>query len=159
MENAHSKRDSETNKVISPFENTEAALPRKSGSGGKVAIWIGLGVLLLSAGTVGGVFLARYLNDPYRTLEPFPIAKYLESYRALAGSKFKGELRVESDLGWKEGVGRLMLFSTEGDARPIAVLVPAAVAKDIYFTKGQVYLTELEVKEGGLIHANSCRKN
>lgn len=159
MEPSRRHPESESSKVISPFENTEAALPRKKGSGGKYAVWLGLGFLLIAAGAVGGVFLTRYLNDPYRTLEPFPIAKYLESHRALGGSKFKGELRVESDLGWKEGVGRLMLFSTDGDSRPVAVLVPAAVAKDIYFTKGQIYLAELEVKEGGLIYANSCRKN
>lgn len=158
MESSRRNQEPES-KVVSPFENTATALPRKGGSGGKYAIWIGLGILLIAAGAVGGVFLTRYLNDPYRTLESFPIAKYLESHRALAGSKFKGELRVESDLGWKEGVGRLMLFSTAGDSRPVAVLVPAAVAKDIYFTKGQVYLAELEVKEGGLIYANSCRKN
>lgn len=159
MERARSQRDFESGKVVSPFENTEAALPQKGAPGTKYAIGIGLAVLLVAAGAVGGVFLARYLNDPYRTLEVFPVAKYLESHRALAGSKFKGELRVESDLGWKEGVGRLMLFSTPGDSRPLAVLVPAGVAKDIYFTKGQTYLAELEVKEGGLIYANSCRKN
>lgn len=45
------------------------------------------------------------------------------------------------------------------DNRPIAVMVPAVVANGIYFTKGQTYLAELEVKEGGLIYANSCKKN
>lgn len=159
MEPLRYDSDAESRKVVSPFENAEAALPRKGGAGARYAIWIGLAVLLVAAGAVGGVFLSRYVNDPYRTLEPFPIAKYLESHRALGGSKFKGELRVESDLGWKEGVGRLMLFTTPDDPRPIAVLVPSAVSKDIYFTKGQTYLTELEVKEGGLIYANSCRKN
>jgi hypothetical protein len=37
--------------------------------------------------------------------------------------------------------------------------VPAVVANDIYFTKGQTYTAEIEVKEGGLIYANSCQKN
>lgn len=85
--------------------------------------------------------------------------KYLQDSHALYGLKFKAELRVEADLGWKDGVGRLMLFSTTEDARPIAVMMPAAVAKDIYFTKGQTYLAEFEVKEGGLIYATACRKN
>lgn len=100
-----------------------------------------------------------YLNDPYRTLEPFPVSKFLDSPRALLGSRFQGELRVEANLSYKDGVGRLMLFSTSDDSRPIAVMVPDAVGKDIYFTKGQTYMAELEVKEGGLIYANSCRKN
>lgn len=115
--------------------------------------------MILAIGVVGGIFLTRYLNDPYRTLESFPVAKFLENYQSLAGSRFKAELRVEADLIWKENTGRLMLFSTSDDSRPIAVMVPAVVAKDIYFTKGQTYMAELEVKEGGLIYANSCRKN
>jgi hypothetical protein len=77
----------------------------------------------------------------------------------LAGSKFKAELHVEADLGWKDGAGRLMLFSTPDDPRPVAVLIPPAVSNGIYFTKGQTYTLAIEVKEGGLIYADSCQKN
>ena len=91
-------------------------------------------------------------------MEGFPTGKFFENYHSLAGNKFRGELRVEADLGWKEGTGRLMLFSTPGDNRPISVLIPANIAS-IYFVKGQTYLAELEVKEGGLVYASSCRKN
>jgi hypothetical protein len=118
-----------------------------------------LAFALLGAGPFSVVLLTRYLNDPLRTLENFPVAKYLDSYRGLAGSKFKGQLRVEADLGWKDGVGRLMLFTCPDDNRPIAVMIPADVANGMYFNKGQTYLAELEVKEGGLIYANSCKKN
>ncbi len=150
----------EPGKVVSPFAHADAAVPRKKKGGAqKLLLGVGLLVVIIAAVVVGKVFLSRYLNDPYRTLERFPVAKYLESHRALAGSKFKSELRVEADLGWKENVGRLMLFSTSDDSRPIAVMVPAAIGKDIYFTKGQTYVAEVEVKEGGLIYANSCRKN
>ena len=134
-------------------------MPTKKSNTGKIILWIVLGVVLVGAGAFGGVFLTRYLNDPIRTMESFPVAKYLDSYRGLAGSKFKGQLRVEADLGWKEGSGRLMLFTCPDDNRPIAVMIPSVVANGIYFTKGQTYLSELEVKEGGLIYANSCKKN
>jgi hypothetical protein len=120
---------------------------------------IAIGVVLAAVGATVAVFAMRYLNNPYRTLETFPVAKYLDDYEALTGSKYKANFQVEADLGWKEGVGRLMLFSTADDSRPIAVLVPAVVANDIYFTKGQTYTAEIEVKEGGLIYANSCQKN
>lgn len=119
---------------------------------------IALGVILLVILAAGGFFLIRYLNDPLRTLEPFPVGKYMDSYKALAGSKFQGNLRVENDLGWKEGIGRLMVFSFRDDPRPIVVMIPPSLAQ-IYFTKGQSYEGELEVKEGGLIYANSIRKN
>lgn len=152
-------RTSHDSGVISPFANVEADLSGNRSKSGKRLLWIGVVVSLLAIGAIGAFLLVGYLNDPYRTLEPFPISKYLDNYRSMAGSRFKAQLRVEADLGWKEGVGRLMLFSSADEPRPIAVMVPALVGKDIYFTKGQTYQTELEVKERGLIYANACRKN
>ncbi len=107
---------------------------------------------------MGGFFVFRELNDPLRTLEAFPVAKYLDGYQALAGSKFRANARVENDLGWKEGIGRLMVFSFRDDPHPIVVMIPPALAQT-YFVKGQTYQMELEVKEGGLIYANTSRKN
>ena len=146
-------------KVTSPFSGTEAAVPRQRQNRKKLFLWIGAVIVVLAIGAAGSFFATRYLNDPYRTLETFPVAKFLENPRSLSGSRFKAVLRVEADLKWKESIGRLMLFSTDNDSRPIAVMVPTVVARDIYFTKGQTYIAELEVKEGGLIYANSCRKN
>jgi hypothetical protein len=159
MQQSRDEHPSESEKVISPFAHSEVAISPNKGSGGKLFLIVGLSLLLVVGGAVAGIFVIRYVNDPYRTLENFPVSKYLDGYQALAGSKFKAEFRVEADLGWKEGAGRLMLFSTTDDSRPIAVLIPAAVGKDIYFTKGQTYIAEVEVKEGGLIYANSCQKN
>jgi hypothetical protein len=159
MEPSQSNISRESDKVISPFAQSEVAVSRNKGSGGKLFLIIGISLILIVGGAIAGVFIMRYLNDPYRTLENFPVAKYLDSYQSLTGSKFKANFHVEADLGWKDGAGRLMLFSTTEDSRPIAVLIPAAVAKDIYFTKGQTYIAEVEVKEGGLIYANSCQKN
>ena len=159
MEPSHIYTSSESEKVISPFAHSEVAISRNKGGGGKLFFIIGISLLLVVGGAVAGIFVMRYVNDPYRTLENFPVSKYLDNYQSLAGSKFKAEFRVEADLGWKDGAGRLMLFSTVDDSRPIAVLIPAAVGKGIYFTKGQTYLAEIEVKEGGLIYANSCQKN
>ena len=145
-------------RVASPFAHAEATLSSPKRQKSRALLWIILAVFLMVAGAVGGTFLTRFLNDPLRTMEAFPTGKYFENYHSLAGSKFKGELRVEADLGWKEGVGRLMLFSTPSDSRSVAVLIPASMAS-IYFVKGQTYMAELEVKEGGLVYANSCKKN
>jgi hypothetical protein len=150
---------SDDGKVVSPFSQNEVVVESVKKPYAKSSLIIICCLLLIAVGAVAGVFVMRYLNDPYRTLEPFPVAKYFDNYQSLAGSKFKAELRVEADLGWRDGAGRLMLFSTADDPRPIAVLIPVAVAKDLYFTKGQTYLTQAEVKEGGLIYADSCEKN
>jgi hypothetical protein len=114
-------------------------------------------VALIVLATVG-YFVQRYLNDPYRTLEPFPVDKYLSDYRSLSGSKFKAEVKVSADLGWKAEVGRLMVFTIGTDSRPVVVLIPPRLS-GIFFTKGQDYQTSLEVGEGGLIYADSCEKD
>jgi hypothetical protein len=159
MKATRSEYPSESEKVISPFSDNEVVISKKNRSGGKLFLLIGLGSLLVIGGIIAGVAAMRYLDNPYRTLESFSVEKYLDGYQSLAGSKFKAEFRVEADLGWKDGAGRLMLFSTTDDPRPIAVFIPALVGKDIYFPKGQTYTAEIEVKEGGLIYANSCQKN
>jgi len=41
----------------------------------------------------------------------------------------------------------------------VAVMIPAGVANGTFFEKGQTYLMALEVKEGGLIYASTCKKN
>ncbi len=143
-------------KVISPFSESETVISRKRGKSNTLLIWGSLIALLLCLG--GGALLYTHLNDPLRTLEVFPVAKYLDGYRSLQGSRFKGDLTVENDLGFKDGIGRLMVFSTKESTHPFVVMIPPNLAS-IYFTKGQHYLAELEVKEGGLIYANSCKKN
>ena len=154
---ADSPGDFPNSSVSSPFADTEGhVIPR--GRKKNALPWVISAFLLLATLGVGGFFLWSHLNDPLRTLEPFPVAKYLDNYKALAGSKFRGDLRVENDLGWKDGTGRLMAFSLRSDPRLIVVLIPPPFAQT-YFTKGQNYSAELEVREGGLIYANSIRKN
>ncbi len=146
--------------VVSPFAQTTAALPTQGGGGkSKIGMWVGIIVLVLAIGGMGSFFAMRHLNDPYRTLETFPVDKYLLDFRSLSGARFKGVLKVEADLGWNADTGKLMVFSSaNGDSRPFVVLVPPKFTT-IAFTKGQTYIAELEVREGGLIYANSCEKN
>lgn len=146
-------------KVLTPFGQTETTVSTSKGSGTKWLLTIVAGLLLVLVGGLAGFYLLRYVNDPYRALAPFPVSLYFENYQGLAGSKFRAQLQVENDLGWKDGGGRLMLFSTKEDPRPMAVMIPAAVASGIYFTKGQIYLVQIEVKEGGLIYADSFQKD
>lgn len=145
--------------VVSPFANVESHSRSRGAKKQGPWIWVILGIVALGIIFALGAFLMGKVNDPLRTLEPFPAARYFENYKSLAGSKFRAEVRVEADLGWKEGTGRLMLFTSQEDSRPIAVLVPFAVAKDIYFTKGQQFNAELEVREGGLIYGNRFKKD
>jgi len=149
----------EGEKIASPFEGSLATVEVRGRRSHRVSLIVASCLLIVVGMALAGYFGVRYLNDPFRTLPGFPAAKYLDDYKELAGTKYKAELRVEADLGWKDQGGRLMLFSIQDDPRPFAVLLPPAVARGIDFTKGQSYMTELEVKEGGLIYADLCRKD
>ena len=80
-----------------------------------------------------GFFSYKYLSDPYRTLEPFPMDKYLADYRSMTGAKFKADLKVSADLGWKAETGRLMVFTIQNDSRPLVVLIPAEIERPFFY--------------------------
>lgn len=158
--NPNLEDESDSQRVVSPFARTTSTVQTSSGAGaGKLGMWL-VSVLLVIAvvGTVG-YFTFKYLNDPFRTLEPFPMDKYLADYRSLAGAKFKADLKVSADLGFKPETGRLMVFTVQNDSgnRPLVVLIPQSMS-GIYFTKGQNYQVSLEVGDGGLVYADSCEK-
>ena len=144
--------------ISSPFSSVKAApkTPRRPAF---------TRVALITTATLSAVLLIgsnpllfNYLNDPYRKLESSPTAKYFESYQSLTGLKFRCDLRVEADFGWNDGVGRLMVFTPTDESKQLAVFIPPSLS-NVFFNKRQNYLVELEVKEGGLIYADSCRKN
>jgi hypothetical protein len=149
----------EGQRIISPFAQTTATIhPHGAHHSRTWIFWTLTALAIVVVLAVVGYFVESYLNDPYRTLEPFPVDKYMSDYRSLAGSKFKADVKVSADLGWKAEVGRLMVFTIGTDSRPVVVLIPPRLA-GIFFTKGQNYQTSLEVGEGGLIYADSCEKD
>ncbi len=143
--------------VISPFSQTSSSVFPSSRRKVPWSVWILSAILTVVV--LGNLiyFSFAYLNNPYRTLETFSVDRYLDDFQPLTGGKFKATLKVVADLGWKENVGRLMVFSAPDDSRPMLVLIPPKLA-GIYFTKGQTYEAALEVGEGGLIYADSCDK-
>jgi hypothetical protein len=153
-----STQSEEDNPIISPFAQTTSTV-RPSAVKARFSwpLWIVSGLLLLVILGNVGYAAYRYLNNPYRTLEPFSADKYLADFQPLTGSKFRAEFTVVADLGWKENVGRLMVFTAKGDARPILVLIPPKLS-GIFFSKDQTYEISLKVGEGGLIYADLCVK-
>jgi hypothetical protein len=156
--NPNFEDEGDSPRVISPFARTTSTVQTRGGGGaGSWALWLVSSLLILVIIGIMGYFSYKYLSDPYRTLEPFPIDKYLEDYRSLAGNKFKADLKVSADLGWKAETGRLMVFTLQNDSRPLVVLIPPELS-GLFFEKGQNYQASLEVREGGLVYAVSCEK-
>ena len=154
----HADNESESQRIISPFAQTTSTVHSARGKSRKnLPLWIVSSLLVLTILGVIGYFVYKYIGDPYRTLEPFPADKYLADYRSLSGAKFKADLKVSADLGWKADTGHLMVFTVENNNRPIVVLIPPKLG-GIFFIKGQSYQAALEVGEGGLIYADSCEK-
>ncbi len=150
--------EGESPRVISPFAQTTATVQSSGGGrGGSLALWIVSGLLVFVILGIAGYFTYKYLGDPYRTLEPFPMDKYLADYRSMMGNKFKADLKVSADLGWKAETGRLMVFTVQNDNRSLVVLIPPKLS-GLYFTKGENYQASLEVGDGGLVYADSCEK-
>jgi hypothetical protein len=150
--------EDESQRIISPFaQTTSTVASARSGHSSSLALWIVSGLLAFLILGVSGYFTYKYLDDPYRTLEPFPMDKYLSDYRSMAGAKFKADLKVSADLGWKAETGRLMVFTMQNDSRALVVLIPPKLS-GIFFTKGQNYQVSLLVGEGGLVYADSCEK-
>jgi hypothetical protein len=150
--------EADDNQVISPFAQTTSTVrPPKEAKHVSWPLWIISGLLVLLILGNAAYFAIKYLNDPYRTLEPFSVDKYLTDFQPLAGSKFKADFTVVADLGWKDNVGRLMVFTAPNDSRPILVLIPPKLS-GVFFSKGQTYQVSLEVGEGGLIYADLCEK-
>ena len=156
--NPNAEDEGEAQRIISPFAQTTSTVQASGrGSGPSWALWLVSALLILVVLGAIGYFTYSYLEDPYRTLEVFPVDKYMSDYRSLAGAKFKADLKVSADLGYDPSVGRLMVFTTTTDSRPVVVLIPPRLG-GIYFTKGQNYRASLEVQQGGLVYADTCEK-
>ena len=150
--------EDESPRVISPFARTTSTVRATGRKGASSwALWLVSSLLILAIIGIVGYFTYKYLGDPYRTLETFPMDKYLADYRSMTGAKFKADLKVSADLGRKAETGRLMVFTVQNDTRPLVVLIPPKL-DGLYFTKGQNYQASLEVGEGGLVYADSCEK-
>jgi hypothetical protein len=145
-------------RIISPFAQTTSMVePARPGRSSSWPLWIVSGLLVVVVAGVIAYFVWQYLENPFRTLDDFPVDKYLGDYHSLSGAKFRADLKVANDLGWKADTGRLMVFTVGNDSRPVVVLVPPKLG-GIFFTKGQNYEASLEVGEGGLIYADSFSK-
>lgn len=146
--------------VMSPFDHLKTEPPKDGGSPDLQNALLMIGIILVILLGVVTVLLVwkRTVDNPYRTLEVFSAEKYFENPGSLTGNRFQATLRVEGDLGWSAGVGKLMVFSVDGDSRFVPVLVPDDKS-NYTFSKGQTYLAKIYVQEGGLLNGTDFKKN
>jgi hypothetical protein len=147
--------------VMTPFEET-AHPPAHSPHTSRSAIYWALAgalamALVVGAGVVAVMIWRSAVENPYRTLEVFSPDKYFDNPRALIGNRFQATLRIEGDLGWSDGIGKLMVMSAENDSRYLPVLVDED-SLTYTFSKGQQFVAQISIREGGLLYATDLRK-
>ncbi len=115
--------------------------------------------LLVAAAIAICYYFGSKVSDPLRTTQSLDVLTYLENANSLRGNTYRISGTVWNSLGWSPTAGRL--FAVEvgvgkpGDLLPL--LVPAAL-NHVNLQKGQRFVFEVEIIEGGILRVKSLRK-
>jgi hypothetical protein len=88
--------------------------------------------------------------------EVFPVADYLSKPANLNGNRYVLEAEVDSQLGSKEGVGRVIAVRSAKEKSRIALVIPETLDANLVPT--QRYRFEVAVRQGGLIYVSKLEK-
>lgn len=117
-------------------------------------LWLTAAFVLVLAFAGGGYWIYSQLNDPFRTLTPFPVSAYLENSDSLRGNTYSIRGTIANQLGWSLK-GRLYSIDIGADVLP--VLIPAEF-NAVNLQKGQQFSLEIEVSDKGILQAKALRK-
>ncbi len=113
----------------------------------------------------GGIFLILGLvalilsgcnRSEFSKLEPLPVGTYLSRPGDFLGNTYSLKGRIDSQIKWEEGVGRILAVKTDGSSTRLPVFVPAAAGQNLHV--GQIYEMRAVIREGGLIYVEALRK-
>jgi hypothetical protein len=132
--------------------------PPRSAFARKGLIWVGS--IVFGIALVGGVaaFSTGAFFNPLRTLRKFPVQEYYDNHSSLEGTRFRAELTIAGQIGWKENLGRLVNCNLEGVKSPVVVLLSPKF-DSTPMEAGEHFQAELLVAEGGLIKVNFLSPN
>lgn len=111
----------------------------------------GFGVVLILV--IIGLMLTRLADRG----EPLPGAAYTETPGNFSGNRYTLDARIERQLGFREGVGRMILTRSTSDDRPIPLF--AAASLDAFSPNpGQLYRFRVRVDGDGILNVESYEK-
>lgn len=156
VEESSSESEPAQRSVRSPFSGTHSSVQKAGGARNsrKIGLAVAFALVLLGA----GYFVLQSINDPLRTLREFPIEEYYTNHASFEGTRFRGQLKAVTQLGWKREAGRLVLFGLGETEKPAVVLIPPKF-ENLSIEPGESFQAELLVGEGGLITASLVRRN
>lgn len=111
-------------------------------AGGAVLLLVGV---LVFRGIGGG----RY--------DALPVKEFAESPRNYSGNRYEYEGRIERQLGFEEGVGRVILTEPVAGGAPVPLYV-SAEREGFSPNPGQVYRFSLRVDGDGILNVEAYEK-
>lgn len=111
---------------------------------------------ILAVALLAGGFFLFFGAGKFRNLEAFPSTTYLESPANLYGNRYLLDAWIDSQLVWREEVGRILEVRPADGQGKLAVYVPENLPRNLYV--GQRYRMDVRVQRGGLIHVHDLEK-
>jgi len=111
---------------------------------------------LLALIAAGSFLLAACGRSDISSLETLPVDVYLKKPADFLGNTYFLTVQIDSQIEWKEGVGRILAVKSEGSPSRIPVFVPESIGKNLHV--GQRYEMRASIRKGGLIYVEDLRK-
>lgn len=95
-------------------------------------------------------------RSEFSKLEPLPVGDYLRRPGDFLGNTYLLKGRIDSQIKWEEGVGRILAVKVEGSPARLPVFVPIEAGQNLHV--GQIYQMRAGIREGGLIYVEALQK-
>lgn len=117
-------------------------------------LWMGI-VAALAIAVLVGIVLLRTIGGGKHAL--LPVADFAASPKNFSGNRYEFEGRIDRQLGFEEGVGRIILTQAVSDEAPVPLYV-AAEHTNFSPNPGQVYRFSLRVDGDGILNVETYEK-
>lgn len=125
-----------------------------SKSGKSPLLYMGI-VAVLAVVVLLGIVLLRNIGGGNHA--PLPVADFAQSPKNYSGNRYEFEGRIDRQLGFEEGVGRIILTQSVAEEAPVPLYV-AAEHENFSPNPGQVYRFSLRVDGDGILNVEAYEK-
>jgi len=127
---------------------------QNSKSGKSPVLWMGV-VAVLAVVLLVGVMVFRSVGGGRHA--PLPVEELSDSPRNFSGNRYEYEGRIDRQLGFEEGVGRVILTEAVESGAPVPLFVSSDLDR-FSPNPGQVYRFSLRVDGDGILNVEDYDK-
>lgn len=125
-----------------------------SRSGKSPLIWLAI-VAAVAVSTLIGIIAIRNISGG--RYEPLPIVDFAQSPKNFSGNRYVFEGRIDRQLGYQEGVGRIILTQSVHLDAPVPLYV-SSEHEGFSPNPGQVYRFSIRVDGDGILNVEKYEK-